>query len=167
MSFYDYKVIPAPRRMRKVRGVRTTTDLFVLTLTEALNEMAHDGWEYIRAETLPAEAPGGWFSRSVEADQTVLVFRRPRETLGPRLAARAAEAAALEGRHAAAEAPPRNAPADRPPADRVQGGGIRREAPVRLEPRLGSAPDERGGAGSAAGATPLRPAPRLGPAEKG
>ena len=38
--------------------------------------------------TLPAEAPRGWFRGAQSpSEQTVLVFRRPRESLGPRLAA--------------------------------------------------------------------------------
>ena len=61
MTHYDYKVVPAPKRAKRVRGVRGAEELFALTLTDAINEVARQGWEYVRAEHLPAEAPGGWF----------------------------------------------------------------------------------------------------------
>ena len=87
MSHYEYKVVPAPKRAKRVRGVKTPEDLFALTLTDAINEVARQGWEYVRAEHLSAEAPGGWFRGGSSGEQTVLVFRRDREALGPRLAA--------------------------------------------------------------------------------
>jgi len=86
MSHYDYKVVPAPKRAKKVKGVRAAEDLFALTLTEAINEVARQGWEYLRAEHMPAEASRGWFRSALAGEQTVLVFRRPRESLSPRLA---------------------------------------------------------------------------------
>lgn len=94
MTYYDYKVVPAPRRARKVKGVSAAHDLFALTLTEAINEVARQGWEYCGSETLTSEAPSGWFRRGSVEDQSVLVFRRPREHLSPRLAAAPVEPAA-------------------------------------------------------------------------
>ena len=41
---------------------------------------------------MSAEAPGGWFKRAVTEEQTMLVFRKPREHLSPRLAAAPVEA---------------------------------------------------------------------------
>ena len=58
MNHYEYKVVPAPRRAKRVRGVKAAEELFALTLTDAINEVARQGWEYVRAEHLPAEAPG-------------------------------------------------------------------------------------------------------------
>ena len=40
MTYYDYKVVPAPRRARKVKGIAAGPDLFALTLTDAINEVA-------------------------------------------------------------------------------------------------------------------------------
>lgn len=51
----EYKVIPAPRRGEKARGAKTTEDRFALALTELLNAMAAEGWDYLRAETLPVD----------------------------------------------------------------------------------------------------------------
>ena len=83
MTHYDYKVVPAPKRAKKVKGVRGAEELFALTLTEAINEVARQGWEYVRAEHLPAEAPRGWFRGATAGEQTVLVFRRAREIARP------------------------------------------------------------------------------------
>jgi hypothetical protein len=119
--------------------------------------VARQGWEYVRAEHLPAEAPGGWFRGATAGEQTVLVFRRDREALGPRLAAVRAD-------HDAG-APPRELPlgevagpspaAERAAVERVQASLRHREPQLRAEPR--DAGGER--------PTPLRPGPRLGPPE--
>ena len=55
MSSYEYTVIPAPARGEKTKGAKTGIERFAATLSDALNDMARDGWEYVRAETLPAE----------------------------------------------------------------------------------------------------------------
>ena len=75
MTQYDYKVVPAPRRAKKIRGIKGTEELFAHTLTDAINEVARQGWEYVRAEHLPAEGPRGWFRSAAAGEQTVLVFR--------------------------------------------------------------------------------------------
>jgi hypothetical protein len=152
MTYFDYKVVPAPRRAKRVKGVRAGEELFALTLTDAINEQARQGWEYVRAESLPSETPAGWFRRAVACDQTVLVFRREREQLGPRLAA-VAEAAPAAEREAPAEVPVERASL----SERIV-GATRREVPARREPVLAEAD-------AGPPPTPLRPAHRLGPAE--
>lgn len=153
MAHYDYRVVPAPKRAKKVRGVRGPEELFALTLTDAINEVARQGWEYVRAEHLPAEKPRGWFRGATAAEQTVLVFRRAREILGPRLAAVRPETAD----DGAPMPPPFNPvpPQERAVIDRMQQSMRFREPPLRLEPLLNEEPPLP---------TPLRPAPRLGPA---
>ncbi len=153
MTHYDYKVIPAPKRAKRVKGVRSE-DLFALTLTETINEVARQGWEYCRAEHIPAEAPGGWFRAPTAGEQTLLVFRRPRESLGPRLAAVRPDPAEADPQEPDSPVPSQ----ERAVVDRLQHSFRRGQPPVRLEPRLGE-PGE-------VVATPLRPSPRLGPAEK-
>lgn len=77
MLRYEYKVVPAPRTPTKVRGVKGDDARFALTIAEAINTSAAEGWEFMRAETLPCEHRG-WFRRSTD-DQTLLIFRRSRE----------------------------------------------------------------------------------------
>lgn len=75
MPAYEYSVIPAPNRGEKARGAKTGADRFALALTATLNDMAADGWEYVRAETLPSEERAGLTGRAT-VYHNVLVFRR-------------------------------------------------------------------------------------------
>lgn len=72
---YEYSVIPAPARGDKAKGAKTPTDRFALSLTAELNRMAAEGWDYVRAETLPSEERSGLTGRST-VYHNVLVFRR-------------------------------------------------------------------------------------------
>ena len=75
MQSFEYKVVTAPQTGTKAKGVKTTGDRFALSLTNTLNEMAEDGWEYVRAETLPCDERKG-LTGSQTTYQNVLVFRR-------------------------------------------------------------------------------------------
>ncbi|MGC1428392.1 MAG: DUF4177 domain-containing protein [Albidovulum sp.] len=75
MQRYEFKVIPAPNRGEKARGLKTPADRFSHTLTALLNDLAKDGWEYIRADTLPADERSG-LTKRVTVYHSVLVFRR-------------------------------------------------------------------------------------------
>lgn len=75
MQHYEYKVIPAPRRGEKARGARTTADRFAVALTQVMNELGRDGWEYLRADTLPCEERVGLTGTATHF-QNMLVFRR-------------------------------------------------------------------------------------------
>ncbi|MBK5945944.1 hypothetical protein CCR83_05620 [Rhodobacter veldkampii DSM 11550] len=97
MTAYDYKVIPAPPRAEKARGLKTAEDRHAHTLTLALNEMARDGWEYLRADVLPIEERSGLTSRST-VYHTLLVFRRPACAAVADPAPRGLTAEAPEGR---------------------------------------------------------------------
>lgn len=75
MSSYEYTVIPAPARGEKTRGAKTGIERFAATLSDTLNDMARDGWDYVRAETLPAEERSGLTGRAT-VYHNLLVFRR-------------------------------------------------------------------------------------------
>ncbi|MCG6882873.1 MAG: DUF4177 domain-containing protein [Silicimonas sp.] len=75
MRKFEYKAVPAPTSGTKAKGVKTTEDRFALSLTETLNEMAGDGWEYVRAETLPCVERKG-LTGSQQTYQNILIFRR-------------------------------------------------------------------------------------------
>lgn len=144
MSQYDYKVVPAPRRLKRIRGVNSPGELCAATLAETLNAVAREGWEYLRADQVAAAQEGGWFRRGREVVETVLIFRRPHEPVGARLriAPEADDGAARPVE-----------PVLRPPLGEGQPS-----AASRREPALGD--------GQAVEDTPLRPAMRLGPAER-
>ena len=65
MPRYEYKVVTAPRTPTKVRGIRGDEARFALTLEAAINAAAAEGWEFVRAETLPCEHRG-WLRRRTD-----------------------------------------------------------------------------------------------------
>ena len=75
MQQFEFKVIPAPRRAEKARGLKTTADRFAQTLAQVMNDLAREGWEYLRADTLPCEERTGLTGKSTSF-QTMLIFRR-------------------------------------------------------------------------------------------
>ncbi len=152
MQRFEYRVIPAPRRGEKARGVKTTEDRFALALTGLMNRLGAEGWDYVRADALPCEERVG-LTGTKTVYQNMLVFRR--------VLAAGAEAGAAAGA--------------------VAGGGAPLGAPPVGEAPVGEAPVGEAGpvlrfARDAAGAPPLRlgaaeapsgAAPSLGPAKPG
>lgn len=72
---YEYWVIPAPRKGEKGRGLKTGEERFALALTNVMNSMAAQGWEYQRADALPCDARSGLTGTKTTL-HNVLVFRR-------------------------------------------------------------------------------------------
>ena len=75
MTRYEYKVVPAPRRGERVRGVKAGEDRFAIALTNVMNTQAAAGWEYLRTETLPSEEREGLMGKTT-VFQNMMVFRR-------------------------------------------------------------------------------------------
>lgn len=75
MIVFEYKMIPAPKRGKKAKGLRSAEDRFANAMQIAVNEQAAEGWEYMRADTLPQEERQGLGGRKT-LYQTLLVFRR-------------------------------------------------------------------------------------------
>ena len=82
MAHYEYKVVPAPKRGEKVRGLRAAEDRFAVALANVMNAQAAEGWEYQRTETLPAEEREGLMGKAT-VFQNMMVFRRLRVTAAP------------------------------------------------------------------------------------
>jgi hypothetical protein len=111
MPVYEFKVIPAPRRGGKLRGVKTTEDRFALTMTHLMNDLGREGWDYVRADTLPVDERSG-FTGTKTTYQNMLVFRRIMEadaSVAP-LAKLASEPAAMPRLGPAEDAPVGAAP---------------------------------------------------------
>ena len=72
---FEYTVIPAPDKGEKARNAKTPGERFSLAFANKLNEMAADGWEYVRAEVLPSEERTGLTGRTT-IYHNLLVFRR-------------------------------------------------------------------------------------------
>ncbi len=76
MDYFEYKVIPAPRRSVRVKGAKGADGKFAATLEKMINELAAKGWQYLRAESLPTDERHGITRRKTESYQNVLIFRR-------------------------------------------------------------------------------------------
>ncbi|WP_341211872.1 DUF4177 domain-containing protein [uncultured Limimaricola sp.] len=113
MTAYDYRVVPAPKRGIKERGLKTAEDRYANALQSTINEMGAKGWEYQRAETLPCEERQGLRGRST-VYHSVLVFRRSTAQPVPATPTvaepMAAQSQALSASRTEAPAPARNAP---------------------------------------------------------
>lgn len=79
---YEYKVVPAPHRGERAKGVKGTEARFALSLGNTINAQAAEGWEYVRAETLPCEERSGLTGKTTTF-MNMLVFRRAVEMAVP------------------------------------------------------------------------------------
>ena len=75
MKHYEYQVGPAPKKGEKAKGAKTAAEKFAVALTNLMNRMGGEGWDYLRADTLPCEERVG-LTGSKTAFQNMLVFRR-------------------------------------------------------------------------------------------
>ena len=78
MPRYEYKVLPAPARGTKAKGVKGAEARFALAVEEMLNLQAAEGWEYQRAEILPSVERAGLTGSTTEW-RNMLIFRRALE----------------------------------------------------------------------------------------
>ena len=75
MPVYEYRAVPAPRKGKSDKGVKGTSAKFANAITHLMNDMGSQGWEYLRADTLPCEERQGLTSKTVKY-HSMLVFRR-------------------------------------------------------------------------------------------
>ena len=75
MSGYEYKVVPAPEKGLKGKGVKGPRERFANALQTVMNELGAEGWEYLRADTLPCDERSG-LTGTTTTYQNMLVFRR-------------------------------------------------------------------------------------------
>ena len=107
MTNYEYKVVPAPDRGKRARGVKGVNGRFAHALECVMNELAADGWEYWRSDTLPCEERTGLTS-SRTAYKSILIFRRSSAAENEELQAPFEQLAEAVARHAlpAVQVPP-------------------------------------------------------------
>lgn len=84
MQRFEYKVVPAPKRGEKARGVKSTEDRFALALGQVMNALGAEGWDYVRADTLPCDERAG-LTGTKTSYLHMLVFRRalPKDVVEP------------------------------------------------------------------------------------
>lgn len=90
MQLYEYKVVPAPRQGERAKGARSGPERFAAALMSVMNALGRDGWDYLRADTLPCDERVGLTGKS-SSFLHMLVFRRPlRQETGQEAIARPA-----------------------------------------------------------------------------
>jgi len=151
---WEYKAVPAPHRARRFRGVKGRAEAFARTVEAAIGEEAVEGWEFLRADSMPCEERAGWFGGRRTEWRTVLVFRRGRAGTDA-LAAETAAGARPDPDDAVDRAFARGAP-PRPSAE--ADATARSEPALRLSPAPDPDADRR--------LHPDPDAPRLGPAKR-
>lgn len=75
MMQYEYKVIASPTKGLKAPGLKRQEDRFAHAIEVMINDLAAEGWQYLRADLLPSEERQGLAS-SQTVYRTLLVFRR-------------------------------------------------------------------------------------------
>ena len=154
MAVYEYKVVPAPEKGLKGKGVKGPRERFANALQTVMNELGAEGWEYLRADTLPCDERSG-LTGTTTTYQNMLVFRRVVS-----VAAEAPKPKALPAPEAvtAAETATESAPS---------GASEMAVSPVNSE-HNSTATDQAAAAAAAAALTAYREqtsgAPKLGPA---
>lgn len=152
MQRFEYKVIPAPRKAGKIKGVRGTDNKFAIELSNLMNALGADGWEYLRADTLPVEERQGFTGRTTTF-QNMLVFRRDISVVEDE------KVEAILAKHAVA--PAEAAPTDPAPSTVAASQPV---APRRVEPQR-PAPEPVADVVSAAPLEEETPSPRPEPVE--
>ena len=76
MSSYEYRVIPAPTKGEKAKGIKTPEGRIALAMETSLNALGADGWDYVRSDVVPLQERSGLTSKKITY-HTVFVFRRP------------------------------------------------------------------------------------------
>lgn len=79
---HEYKVVPAPIRAPRVKGLKSTAERFAHALGEAINAEAAGGWQFQRTETLSCEERGT-LGKTRTSTQSVMIFARPLGILRP------------------------------------------------------------------------------------
>ncbi len=75
MNTFEYKILLAPKKGVKAKGIKGVEAQFANALMSVMNELGAQGWEYQRCDTLPLEQRSGLRGRSTTFEN-MLVFRR-------------------------------------------------------------------------------------------
>lgn len=76
MPDFEYKTVAAPRRVKKVKGVKGRNESLAAMVEAIIHDEAAGGWDYLRTDIFPVEEKPNWFSSRGEVNKGVMVFRR-------------------------------------------------------------------------------------------
>ena len=78
MSYFEYKVVPAPSQRRWKQRSVDGMDKYASTVADLMTEMGLEGWDFIGAEALK-ERRRRFFVLVCDVERTLMIFRRPAE----------------------------------------------------------------------------------------
>ncbi len=78
MSYFEYKVVPAPSQRRWRQQSVDGMDKYASTVADLMTEMGLEGWDFIGAEQLK-ERRRRFFMLICDVERTLMIFRRPSE----------------------------------------------------------------------------------------
>ncbi|WP_262877185.1 hypothetical protein [Roseicyclus sediminis] len=76
MSYFEYKVLPAPLQSRRRQKRLDGMDKYASTIADLMTEMGLEGWDFIGAEAL-RERRRKFLFLIHDVERTIMVFRRP------------------------------------------------------------------------------------------
>ncbi len=83
MTKYEFRAVPCPQRAQRSTKLPKGADAFAETLNSAINDLAVEGWDYVRTDTVEVKTRR-LLSRRKE-NRSFLVFRREiRPLIDPR-----------------------------------------------------------------------------------
>lgn len=132
---HEYKVVPAPQRAAKSKGLKTTADRFAHTLAERINAEAAGGWHFVRTETLPCEERSRLGSVKL-SQQVVMIFARELGATRPDAGAALAAAQGLSAPAAVPVPAPLVAPVEEAPEPPASAAPAPLATPVRRQEPL-------------------------------
>ncbi|MEM7723669.1 MAG: DUF4177 domain-containing protein [Pseudomonadota bacterium] len=74
MPTYEYKVVPAPEKAPKVKGLKGA-ERFAHAVETLMTALGADGWQYVRADSLPETERSG-LAKTRTTQRNLLIFRR-------------------------------------------------------------------------------------------
>ena len=164
MGGVEYRVVPAPRRGVKAKGAKTGEERFAAALSEVMNALGAEGWDYVRSDVMPCEERQGLTGKAV-VYHTVMVFRRALPAAGVADGAGPGQRVALAPPPVAPPAAPSAAPVVAPVVAPVLAAEEERMAGPPPLPSPAALPGFLA-PGPRVVTPPLNPAPPLGPAER-
>lgn len=75
MERFEYKLVKAPQKSNRYDGLKKFDDKFAHTLMDVMNDVASEGWQFLRKEVMTETRRAGLFGRKT-LSHDYLVYRR-------------------------------------------------------------------------------------------
>jgi len=80
MERFEYKLIKVPQKSNRYSGLKDLNDSFALTLMDSINDVAKDGWQFLRKEVLTETKWPSFFGQRTTSHEYLIYRRQLRES---------------------------------------------------------------------------------------